>query len=36
MVGNSRCNDTGIGKAVAAVVVHAEQLAALDRFGSSY
>jgi hypothetical protein len=36
MVGNSRCNDTVIGKAVAALVLHAEQIAALDRFGSSY
>ena len=34
--GTFRCKDTGIGEAVAATVVHAEQHAAVDRFGSPF
>src|SRR5271157_3292117 len=32
--GAFRCKDIGIGEAAAAMVVHAEQHAAVDRFGS--
>jgi hypothetical protein len=34
--GTFRCKDTGIGEAAAATVGHAEQHAAVDRFGSPY